>query len=231
MTTTRERLAAHFPVFALEVRTPRVTLRFPDDDDLVELAELGARGVHDPETMPFTVPWTRISPPFQQRNTLQYFWTQRGTLQAEAWNVPLATVVDGRVVGSQGVFATKDWKVTKTVETGSWLGREHHGQGIGKEMRVAALHLAFDGFGAEEAVTAAFEDNPSSLGVTKALGYRPNGTDRVARNGNVIRLCRYTMSRDDFAGLRRDDIEVHGAAPVVELFGTAQVPEGSELRS
>lgn len=231
MTTTRDRLAVHFPVFALEVRTPRVTLRFPDDDDLVDLAELGARGVHDPDTMPFTVPWTRVAPPFQQRNTLQYFWTQRGTLQAEAWNVPLVAVVDGRVVGSQGVFTTKDWKVTKTVETGSWLGREHHGKGMGKEMRIAILHLAFDGFGAEEAFTSAFADNPSSLGVTKALGYRANGTDRVARDGRVVGLCRYVIDRDGFAALRRDDIEVHGAAPVVELFGTAQVPEGSELRS
>ena len=78
--STRARLAEHFPVFALEVRTPRLTLRFPDDDDLVDLAELGARGVHADDTMPFQIPWTRVEPPFQQRNTLQYFWMQRTTL-------------------------------------------------------------------------------------------------------------------------------------------------------
>ncbi len=221
--TTRHRLAVHFPAFALEVRTPRLTLRFPDDDDLADLAELGALGVHADDAMPFTVPWTRVPPPYQQRNTLQYFWTQRATLQADAWNLPLVTVVDDRIVGSQGVFTT-EWKVSRTVETGSWLGREFQGQGIGKEMRLTILHLAFDGFGAERATTFAYEDNPASLAVTRALGYRPNGQDRVARGDRPVLLHRFVMDRADFAALRRPDIEVIGAAAVAAVFGTEQVP-------
>ena len=63
---TRERLARHFPVFALEVRTPRLTLRFPDDDDVVQLAEIGAAGVHPADEMPFETRWTEIPPPFQE---------------------------------------------------------------------------------------------------------------------------------------------------------------------
>ena len=222
--TTRDRLAVHFPAFALEVRTPRLTLRFPDDDDdLADLAELGARGVHADDAMPFTVPWTRVPPPYMQRNTLQYFWTQRTTLQADAWNLPLVTVVDGSVVGTQGVFTT-EWKVSRTVETGSWLGREFQGQGIGTEMRHAVLHLAFDGFGAERATTFAYEDNPASLAVTRAMGYRPNGQDRVARDGGPVLLHRFVMDRDDFAERRRADIELVGAAEVAALFGTERVP-------
>lgn len=225
MPTTRERLAVHFPVFALEVRTPRLTLRFPDDEDLVDLAELGARGVHPDDEMPFTVEWTRIPPPFQERNTLQYFWAQRGSLQADAWNLTFVAVVEGRIVGTQGVFCT-EWAVTRTVETGSWLGQAFQGAGLGTEMRSAILHLAFDGFGAQEAITSAFADNPASLAVTRALGYRPNGTDRFARNGSVVELCRYTMDRDDFATVRRDDIEIEGAEEAAALFGTEQPPEG-----
>ena len=225
--TTRDRLATYLPAFALEVRTPRLTLRYPDDDDLADLADLGANGVHPDDAMPFTVPWTRVPPPHMQRNTLQYFWTQRATLQADAWNLPLVTVVEGQVVGSQGVF-TSEWKVSRTVETGSWLGREFQGQGIGKEMRLAILHLAFDGFGADRATTFAYEDNPASLAVTRALGYRPNGQDRVARGDRAVHLCRFVMDRDDFAALRRPDIDVVGADAVAAVFGTERVPGADE---
>lgn len=221
--STRDRLAEHLPAFALEVRTPRLTLRYPDDDDLLDLVDVASRGVHAPDAMPFTVPWTRAEPPFQQRNSLEYFWLQRTRLQADAWSIPLVVVVDGEIVGSQGVF-TGEWAVTRTVETGSWLGRDHHGQGLGKEMRTAVLHLAFDGFGAEQATTSAFADNPASLGVTRSCGYRANGEDRMARDGSLITLCRFVMDRDDFAAIRRADIEVVGAAPVAALFGTAQKP-------
>ncbi|MGK2930586.1 MAG: GNAT family N-acetyltransferase [Acidimicrobiales bacterium] len=222
--STRDRLAAHFPVFALEVRTPRLTLRFPDDDDVLELADLAVRGVHGEDAMPFTIPWTRIEAPFQQRNTLQYFWTQRGTLQGEAWNLPLVTVVDGRIVGTQGVF-TKSWSPARTVETGSWLGLEFQGRGLGKEMRIAALQLAFDGLGAERAVTSAFTDNPSSLGVTRALGYRPNGDERWGRGeDDVVVVQHFTMDRDDFGPLRRSDIEIQGADEVAAIFGTERAP-------
>jgi hypothetical protein len=34
-------------------------------------------------------------------------------------------------------------------ESGSWLGREHQGRGLGKEMREATLHLGFEGLGAD----------------------------------------------------------------------------------
>ena len=42
-------------------------------------------------------------------------------------------------------------------------------------MRIATLHLGFLGLDALEASTGAFEDNLASLGVTRKLGYEPNG--------------------------------------------------------
>ncbi|MCO8128081.1 hypothetical protein NHL50_12775 [Acidimicrobiia bacterium EGI L10123] len=66
----RQRLAEHLPMFGLEVRTPRLLLRYPDDEDALALAELGAMGVHDPGTQPFSILWTSVPPPHQQRNTL-----------------------------------------------------------------------------------------------------------------------------------------------------------------
>ena len=221
--TTRERLAALNPVFALEVRTPRVTLRFPTDDDLVDLAELGLRGVHAPDAMPFETPWTEVPAPFQQRNTLQWFWQQRATIQSDAPFITMATVVDDVVVGTQGLV-TSSWKGTRTFETGSWVGLEYQGKGIGKEMRIAALHLGFDGFGARRMITEAFADNPSSVGVTESLGYRPNGDVYVSRGGAPTRSVRYVMEPDDFERLRRDDIEITGAEAVLAMIGSEHVP-------
>ncbi len=213
----------HYPAFALEVRTPRLTLRVPTDEDLVDLAELAERGVHDPDASPFSVQWTAIDPPHQQRNTLAFFWQQRPTLITDAWHLTLVAVVDGAIAGTQSLF-TRQWPVLKTFETGSWLGREFQGRGLGTDMRAAVLHLGFEGFGAERAVTAAWDDNPSSLGVTRALGYRPNGTARESRNGEVATMCHFVLDRADWETHRRDDIEIVGADAVAACFGTVQTP-------
>ncbi|HSP02229.1 MAG TPA: GNAT family protein [Acidimicrobiales bacterium] len=219
----RQRLAEHLPMFALEVRTPRLVLRYPDDQDALALAELGARGVHDPDAHPFRIPWTSVPPPHQQRNTLSFLWDQRATAQRDDWHLPLVTIVAGEVVGTQDVLASS-WSVLRQVQTGSWLGQAHQGKGIGSEMRAAVLHLAFAGFGAVRASTGAWEDNPSSLAVTRRLGYRPNGDVWDVRDGEAVRMHRFVLDRDDWEPTRRGDIELVGAEAVAELFGTERPP-------
>lgn len=219
----RQRLARHLPMFGLEVRTPRLVLRYPDDEDALALAELGALGVHDADATPFSIQWTSVPPPHQQRNTLGFIWDQRSTAQRDDWNLPLVTVVDGEVVGSQGLEGSS-WSVLREVGTGSWLGQAHQGQGIGREMRAAALHLAFAGFDAVRATTGAWVDNPSSLAVTRHLGYRPNGEVRCVRKGEAVVMRRFAMDRADWEANRRDDIELVGAEPVAALFGTERPP-------
>lgn len=225
--STRERLAEYLPAFGLEVRTPRLTLRLPDDDDLIDLTELAARGVHPPDDMPFTTPWTVVPSPQLERNSLNFGWQSRASLQSDDWRLNLITVVDCAVVGTQGVMGSK-WSTTKVAETGSWVGCEFQGQGIGREMRHAALQLLFDGFGCAMATTFAYADNPASLAVTRALGYESNGVDRVADpTGTGTReLRRFRMTPEDFARIRRDDIQLVGAAETAAVFGTEQQPPG-----
>jgi RimJ/RimL family protein N-acetyltransferase len=219
----RHRLARHLPMFGLEVRTPRLVLRYPDDEDALALAELGALGVHEPEERPFAVPWTSVPSPHQQRNTLGFLWDQRSTAQRDDWHLPLVTVLDGEVVGAQGVLASS-WAVLREVETGSWLGRAHQGKGIGTEMRAAVLHLAFAGFGAARATTGAWEDNAASLAVTRHLGYRPNGDARRVRGGRAVVMRLFALDRADWEPTRRDDIELVGAEAVARLFSTERPP-------
>ncbi|MBV8081300.1 MAG: GNAT family N-acetyltransferase, partial [Actinobacteria bacterium] len=49
------------PLFGLRITTPRLELRFPTLDELVELANVARAGVHPPDTMPFRVAWTDAS--------------------------------------------------------------------------------------------------------------------------------------------------------------------------
>ncbi len=208
----------HWPLFSLRVRTTRVELRYPDDDDCRALADLGARGVHDPGWMPFSIPWTDVPPPLQQRNTLQHLWRLRVAWQPNDWSCPLAVVYEGEVVGVQDVLA-KDFRVLRQVATGSWLGREHQGKGIGKEMRTAVLHLAFEGLGADRALSGAWEDNAPSLGVSRSLGYEPDGTRRALRRDQPSTLIGLRLTRERWLEHRRDDIEIIGLEPCREMFG------------
>ncbi len=206
-----------WPPFDVEVRTPRLTLRGLDDQLALEVVDVAARGVHDPAMMPFLVPWTDHEPPVLQREALRFFWTTRGNCRPGSWNLIHAVLVDDRVIGLCDVGAT-DFDPLREVVTGSWLGIEHHGRGFGTEMRMAALTLAFDGLGAEWALTSAFHDNAPSLGVTRSLGYTEQGRRRALRRGLPDELIGYRMHRDHWATIRRDDITVRGAGAVRQLL-------------
>lgn len=87
------------------------------------------------------------------------------------------------MVGIQDVGA-RGFAVTRQVGTGSWLGWDHQGKGIGTEMRAAVLHLAFEGLGAVVAVSEALEGNTASERVSERLGYRSSGIDLVEARGS-----------------------------------------------
>lgn len=210
-----------WPFFDLRVRTPRLELIPIDDEVGTQLALLAAKGIHDPSFMPFGFEWTDVPSPQLERNTMQYYWRTRAELSPSAWTLSLAVVADGEVLGTTGMI-TSHFPATRSFETGSWLGKEFQGRGIGKEMRVATLQLGFEGFGAQVATTAAYEDNGPSLGVTRHLGYEENGTIVKPRRGRPGTSLQFRMSREDFtARLRRDDIELIGVEPCLPLLGLA----------
>lgn len=209
--------ATIWPFAALRVTTPRLVLRYPDDDDLVALAHLAADGIHDPDTMPFSVPWTRAESPELERNALQHSWGRRAALTRDDWSLPFVACVQAEPVGVQDVFA-KHFSVRRTVDTGSWLVQRVQGQGIGTEMRAAALHFAFAGLGAEEAHSGSFADNPASAAVSRHNGYEPNGEEIVDREGKPARMQRWVLTRAKWAPHRRDDITVEGLDACLPLL-------------
>ncbi|MGB0112849.1 MAG: GNAT family N-acetyltransferase [Ilumatobacteraceae bacterium] len=208
----------HWPLSELEVRTPRLTLRYLDDDLADELVRVAAKGVHDPATMPFSIPWTDLPSPQMEQEALRFYWTSRATTRPDAWRLLHAVIVDGDVVGACDLMAT-EFPALRQFETGSWLGLEHQRQGIGTEMRLAALTLGFDGLDAEIATTGLWADNAASLGVTTSLGYEPSGRRRALRRGAPDELIGFHMDRAHWATLRRTDITLHGLEPARTFLG------------
>jgi RimJ/RimL family protein N-acetyltransferase len=218
-------LAEHWPLFGLCITTPRLELRIPTDDDLADLVRVAADGVHDPATMPFTTPWTDAESPELERQTLQFFWRCRAEVSPEEWHLTFAVFVDGEPVGVQGITAT-DFAALRTPETGSWLGRRHQGQGIGKEMRAAVVHLAFEELSALAVTSAAFVENPASQRVSLAVGYEPNGTGFALRRGKRGEQIRYLLTRDRWLATRPPfPIEATGVEPCLPLLGCSD-PDG-----
>jgi RimJ/RimL family protein N-acetyltransferase len=157
------------------------------------------------------------------RSTLQWNWAQRGAWRAEAWHLNLAVVRDGAVVGAQDMVA-HDFPVLREVSSGSWLGQEHHGQGIGTEMRAAMLWLAFAGLSAEYACSSAFEDNHAPLGVSRKLGYRDDGIERFVRRGVPAVSRRLRLDRATWRLTNPTPAVIEGLDVCLPLFGLTNTP-------
>jgi RimJ/RimL family protein N-acetyltransferase len=211
-------VSEHWPLFDLEVRTPRLTLRYLDDRLISDLLAVARRGVHDPAVMPFLIPWTDQPSPQMEQDAVRFYARTRADVRPEAWNLQFAVVVDGEVVGACDLIA-QSFPDLRQFTTGSWLGREFHGRGLGKEFRQAALALGFEGFGAEFALTAMWHDNAASKGVTTSLGYEFEGRRRALRRGVADELLGYRMARSHWETIRRDDIELSGVDRAREFLG------------
>ena len=207
-----------WPLFGLHIRSARLVLRLPTDDELVGLIGVARSGVHAPDEMPFEVPWTDKASPAFEREFLQYHWTLRGAWAVDAWVLELGVFLDGAIIGAQTARGTR-FSTFRTVDTGSWLARSVQGRGLGKEMRSAMLAFAFDGLEARFATSGAFADNDRSNGVSRSLGYELNGWDELAPRGVARAHVRYRMSAEALRAVPRPDVTVSGLEACREMFG------------
>lgn len=226
MNAHRSDLADLLPTFGLRVRWDDLELRLPDDAEAMALADLAADGVHDPEAMPFQKPWTRGTREEIRRGVVTHQWRHRGRTSADDWSLALGVFRGGEIVGEQQIGATS-FPVVRSAGSGSWLGMGHHGQGLGTRMRLMALHLAFEGLGAAEMLSEAFDDNHASNAVSRRLGYVLNGSRLGVREGRRVVENTYRMTRELWDARPeelRPEITLEGIAGVRELFGLAADP-------
>ena len=169
--------------------------------------------------MPFYHPWTeapdQISSP---RNTAQYHWRTRADFSPAKWDLNLGVWRDGELLGIQGV-GTEHFLVTRTGETGSWLGREHQGKGIGTAMRQVMCAFLFDHLDFEEITSGAFTDNPASLAVSRKVGYRDNGVRRLKRREGELALNLGLVLRPEDLVRGEHPLEVEGVAAFRRSIG------------
>ena len=165
--------ATALPLLGLRITAGPVELRGVTDDLLGPLAELAIKGVHDPDFMPFFVPWSIGGRRDAEEHGAVPLGAARQLLAGAVGHGPGRVLrrPAGRVAGVQ----RRDFLVTRIGETGSWLGREFHGRGIGTAMRKVICAFIFDYLGAEFITSSAYTDNPASLGVSRKCGYRENG--------------------------------------------------------
>ena len=214
------RLEAAWPLFGLRLRTEHLVLRLPTDDDVVELLQVAKAGIHPPGEMPFGMAWTSVTGAGFDRGFLQHYWRARAALTPDSWFLNFMIELDGRPIGAQSIDA-ENFAVLRTVHTGSWLGREYQGRGIGKEMRAAVLVFAFDGLEAQVAETSAFLDNGPSNGVSRALGYEENGLGSLAPEGVARVTQKFRMTAEAWRSRPRPALTIEGLDGVRELLGAA----------
>jgi RimJ/RimL family protein N-acetyltransferase len=207
----------HWPLFQLRLRTSRLELRLPTLTELDALAELSTTGVHDPEWMPFGVPWTDLPCAERARSVMQRHWRHLANWTPQDWNLQLAVFLDDQIVGVQDIGA-RDFRILREVSTGSWLGQRFQGHGIGTEMRAAVLELAFVGLGAVSAVSEALIDNAASNAISRKLGYQANGIVRTRVRDTLGYEQRFRLDRERWQQHRTVPVEIHGLESCLPHF-------------
>lgn len=218
MTADLMTLVDAWPLFGLRIRSERLVMRLPREADLLPLMAVAKAGIHPVGEMPFGVAWSTAASPDFERGFLRHFWGSWATWAPESWTLNLMVELDGAPIGSQSVRG-EQFRVYRTVNTGSWLGQVHQGRGLGTEMRAAVLGFAFDGLGAEVAESSAFLDNVASNRVSQKLGYEDNGRGRLAPEGVARETQLFRMTVDGWRSRPRPPVVIEGLEACRELFG------------
>jgi RimJ/RimL family protein N-acetyltransferase len=208
------------PLHELRLKTPRLELRLGSREELVDLGHLAQEGIHPREEMPFEIPWTdRSGEPTFVEDFVAYHEDALRAWKPNDWSLNLLAFLKSRPIGSQSI-RSEDFSTRREIDTGSWLGRAYQGQGLGTEMRTAALELAFRELGATAAVSGSVVGNESSKRVSEKLGYAVVGTSTIAPRGEPVTKYDLRIERETWQA--PVPVEIKGAASCLALFGLSE---------
>jgi RimJ/RimL family protein N-acetyltransferase len=187
--------------------------------DLASIADLLPEDVEqDPRATRYPVGDIRLSRGIIAHQT---YWAAWGSWRPEAWRLPFVVTADGQIIGVQELEGA-DFPALRTVDSSSFLISSARGRGWGKQMRRAVLTLAFGPLGAQAAITSAWHDNHASLGVSRALGYQPNGEYFQLRGEHADIMVHMRLRQADWLATGSSaGITVRGFDACRPLFGLA----------
>jgi RimJ/RimL family protein N-acetyltransferase len=194
-----------WPLFDLRLRLGDLLLRPVTEADLPLLVAIV------PEDL-------EVDPSLPNDRTLavcQGYWRAQSHWSAEDWALSFLVREREQAVGVQ-VLEGADFPLLRTVDSASWLVPSARGRGIGKAMRAAVLDFAFGSLRAQAAVTSAWHDNEASLGVSRSLGYLPNGEHWRRRGDRADVMVHLRMSRSEWPG---SGVVVNNFEECRHLFG------------
>ena len=211
--------AQTWPLWGLTLTVGDLRLRPMRETDLpAVLAALP----DDLELNPSATRYPGLDEPAQRRVVVhQEYWRHNGTWSPAAWRLNFCVRRDGDLLGVQELEGN-DFPVLRTVDTSSWLRPAERGRGTGKAMRRAVLALAFGPLQARAAITSAWHDNAGSLGVSRSLGYRPNGVSVMVREGagTPDTLVHLRLTREQWlAAGAQAGVSIEGFEPCRPFFG------------
>jgi RimJ/RimL family protein N-acetyltransferase len=205
-----------WPLHSLRLTTADLELRPTTEAELPALCSILPP---DLEADPTSTRYAGLDDRANQRAVLaQSYWRAMGAWSPHDWVLPFAVRHHGQLVGMQALEGP-DWTAERTVDSWSWLAVAARGQGWGKQMRAAVLALAFGPLEARAAISSAVVDNLSSLGVSRALGYRDTHGSVLEHSGQSLRHVRLDRSQWLASGMA-DGIAVAGVdRSTLTLFG------------
>lgn len=153
------------------------------------LDAVARHGVYDDERVfPFLRDWPSDAGTTGGLSSMQFYWRNWSSWTPASWTLCMMVEHDGEFVGCQDLMG-EDFVARRTLETGSWLLLPHQSKGIGTLMRQAVCAFAFDRLGAVEMTSSAMVGNDRSLGVSRKVGYEPNGVRRLTSlDGAGVRI-------------------------------------------
>ncbi len=216
-----EPAVAVWPLFGLELHAGDLELRPVREADAVALALLLPDDVElDPAAPRAGLGDGRAG---RAAVAVQEVWRSWAGWTPARWVLPFTVRLAGELVGMQVLEGT-DFPELRTVDSASWLVGRERGHGVGRRMREAVLALAFGELDAEYAITSAWADNAASLGVSRSLGYLPNGVHRHLRPavaGGAGDMVHLRLARQDWRPPAPGAVRIEGAARCRPLFGLA----------
>jgi RimJ/RimL family protein N-acetyltransferase len=196
-----EQIKKIFPLFQLKIKSEQLELRFPNEEELGELAALAFGNILPEEKSHFfATDWSQNTDDFQLK-FVQRYWQVYSEWSVESWKFPGVVFFKNKPIGVMEIASINDFRKTRSVITGSWLLKEYQGQGFGRQARAIALSFVFNELQGEICRSAAHKDNRPSNGVSSSLGYQLDGTESVH---GVDDMVRYKLTKENWL----DDLSV-----------------------